>query len=464
MYGGHITDNWDRRTNNTYLKVLIKPELLQNMPLIPAYRSPDPAKFDYGAYARYIEEKLPIESPVCFGLHPNAEINYLTAQCDMIFTTIIEVQGGGGSTSSSKKDDGVSTIIKDFKDRIAGKSYNMFDITAKIKEKTPYIVVCLQECERMNTLLYEIDRSLEELKLGLAGALNITDTMENLAKALSLNRVPENWEKYAYPSKKPLGTWFSDLIERTGQLHEWTKEMNMPKSLCISWLFNPMSYLTAIMQTTARMKNLPLDNMAIQTNVTVFKSHEEIQNYPENGAYIHGLYLEGAAWELGGQGNEGYLIEQKLKELHPKLPVVNVIAVRSQDKKSAGQYECPCYVTSMRGPTYVFTANLSMESEDSDASKWILSGVALLMSDDQRRTRDSPTTKPSKLFENYKKPHHHHLFADCVWKYIFLSLVICETGTRVVFQFFSIRFVFSSQECINLLCSSLIIYLSLIHI
>jgi dynein heavy chain len=28
MYGGHITDNWDRRTNNTYLKVLIKPELL----------------------------------------------------------------------------------------------------------------------------------------------------------------------------------------------------------------------------------------------------------------------------------------------------------------------------------------------------------------------------------------------------------------------------------------------------
>jgi len=28
MYGGHITDAWDRRTNNTYLMVLIKPELL----------------------------------------------------------------------------------------------------------------------------------------------------------------------------------------------------------------------------------------------------------------------------------------------------------------------------------------------------------------------------------------------------------------------------------------------------
>jgi dynein heavy chain len=28
MYGGHITDNWDRRTNNTYLNVLIRPEIL----------------------------------------------------------------------------------------------------------------------------------------------------------------------------------------------------------------------------------------------------------------------------------------------------------------------------------------------------------------------------------------------------------------------------------------------------
>jgi dynein heavy chain len=36
----------------------------------------------------------------------------------------------------------------------------------------------------------------------------------------------------------------------------------------------------------------------------------------------------------------------------------------------------------MRGPTYVFSANLSMESEDSESSKWILSGTCLLMSED----------------------------------------------------------------------------------
>jgi dynein heavy chain len=33
MYGGHITDDWDRRTNNTYLKVLMRPEILNGMQL-----------------------------------------------------------------------------------------------------------------------------------------------------------------------------------------------------------------------------------------------------------------------------------------------------------------------------------------------------------------------------------------------------------------------------------------------
>ena len=47
--------------------------------------------------------------------------------------------------------------------------------------------------------------------------------------------------------------------------------MTTPKSLCISYLFNPMSFLTAIMQATARLKNLPLDNMALQTNVMYYR-------------------------------------------------------------------------------------------------------------------------------------------------------------------------------------------------
>jgi len=168
MYGGHITDNWDRRTCNTYLQVLVKPELLtKDFNLAPGFKSPDASRFDYEAYRNYIEEKLPIESPQMFGMHPNAEIGYLTATSEAIFDTIIEVQGGGSTGGSAKEEDGVVGRLTDFKQRIQGRSFNLIDIRGKMKEMIPYNVVCLQECERMNELLDEIDKSLEELKLGL---------------------------------------------------------------------------------------------------------------------------------------------------------------------------------------------------------------------------------------------------------------------------------------------------------
>jgi len=125
--------------------------------------------------------------------------------------------------------------------------------------------------------------------------------------------------------------------------------------------------------------------MVLQTNVTQFKGPEELANQPApaSGAYVDGLFLEGASWEMGSQGQQGYLADQKPKELHPKMPVVNVVAVKLEDKlKLKGRYTCPVYVTSVRGPTYVFTADLQMESEDDSPNKWILAGVCLLMSDD----------------------------------------------------------------------------------
>lgn len=190
----------------------------------------------------------------------------------------------------------------------------------------------------MNSLLEEIRKSLEELKLGLQGALNITDAMESLSQCLQFNRVSPIWTKLAYYSKKNLASWYQDLIDRNTQLQAWSQELDTPKSLCIAYLFNPMSFITAVMQFIAREKGLPLDNMAIQTDVTTMRGPEEVLKRAEVGAYIHGIYLEGAAWELGSMGQEGYLIDQKPKELHPRMPVINVIAVPLDKKKVAAQY------------------------------------------------------------------------------------------------------------------------------
>ena len=111
-----------------------------------------------------------------------------------MFDTILSLEGGSAGAGGSKDAQTVA-IITDFKTR-APAEFSLLDITARIKDpkdKTPYVVVCLQECERMNTLLSEIKRSLEDLRLGLTGALNITDLMEGLQRSLQYNKVPTTW-------------------------------------------------------------------------------------------------------------------------------------------------------------------------------------------------------------------------------------------------------------------------------
>lgn len=139
----------------------------------------------------FIDEMLPHESPVHYGLHPNAEIEFLTVTSDKLFHTLLELQSpdavmGEGASQTLEDKVGVpasfqflsawtqitlaSPQVKTILDEVLEKlpeEYNMSDITSKTAERTPYILVCFQECERMNILVSEIRRSLKELDLGL---------------------------------------------------------------------------------------------------------------------------------------------------------------------------------------------------------------------------------------------------------------------------------------------------------
>ena len=60
----------------------------------------------------------------------------------------------------------------------------------------------------------------------------------------------------------------------------------------MSGFFNPQSFLTAIMQTTARKNELPLDKMTLMCEVTQMMAKEEITNAPTEGANVYGMFLE----------------------------------------------------------------------------------------------------------------------------------------------------------------------------
>ncbi|KAH8072714.1 hypothetical protein JL721_3359 [Aureococcus anophagefferens] len=102
MYGGHITDAWDRRTCNTYLLVLMLPALREGLELGPKFKSPDPTTLNYDDYLTYVNAELPEESPPQFGLHPNAEIGYLTSSTADLFATIMSL-GGGSAAAATRR-------------------------------------------------------------------------------------------------------------------------------------------------------------------------------------------------------------------------------------------------------------------------------------------------------------------------------------------------------------------------
>ena len=118
----------------------------------------------------------------------------------------------------------------------------------------------------------------------------------------------------------------------------------------------------------------------MQTDVTNIFEVSEVPGPAERGMYIHGLFLEGAQWEKGRGSEQGYLTEMAPKILHPALPIMNVIAVQLEERKTQGFYRCPVYYTTMRGPTFIFESYLKMENEDDEGHDWVLAGVALIMS------------------------------------------------------------------------------------
>jgi len=203
------------------------------------------------------------------------------------------------------------------------------------------------------------------------GELTISPDMENLMTSFCFDFVPPAWQKRAYPSMMGLSAWFADLLMRIKDMEAWTGDFALPNTIWLGGLFNPQSFLTAVMQQMSRKNEWPLDKMTLQCDVTK-KTKDDFSTPPREGAYISGLYMEGARWDT----QQGSVAESKLKELCPSMPVVLIKAIPSDRMDTRNMYECPVYKTKDRGPTYVWTFNLKTKEKP---SKWVLGGVVILL-------------------------------------------------------------------------------------
>jgi len=381
MYGGHIINEFDRLLCATYLEHYMRDELLDEMELFPCLddatsglRAPATSK-SYDTILEHIDTNLEGDSPLAYGLHMNAEVGFRTDQAELLFDTILRlslqdlVSKQGPHSSQNRSEEVLKDILENYKD-------NRFDVPgllASIDDMGPFENVFIQECERLNVLIDAMVSSLVELDLGFKGELTMSERMEELQLSLLKDAVPASWLRVAYPTMRPLKLWLADLAARYSQLLEWTNNPEViPVVTWISGLFNPQSFLTAIMQCRAREKKSELDKMKIMTKMTKKMEAADFTEHSQGGAYICGLALEGARWDIGHSQVE----PARPREMFSLMPVINCKAQSVVGRQDMRVFQCPVYMTQRRGPTYVFSAELrSKESKD----KWVLAGVCLIM-------------------------------------------------------------------------------------
>jgi dynein heavy chain len=87
--------------------------------------------------------------------------------------------------------------------------------------------VLVQEGQRYNKLLKVMHSSLKELQRALKGLVVLSAELEAMGNAMFDQRVPVAWTESAYPSLKPLGPWFKDLIQRLDFVTKWVENVSI---------------------------------------------------------------------------------------------------------------------------------------------------------------------------------------------------------------------------------------------
>ena len=382
MYGGRVSDDWDRRVLVTYAEEYMGDFIFDNHNRFyfsrVGYDYKIPVQSSAEAFRAEIEDQPLISGPAVFGLHPNAEIEYFLNASRTLWSNILAMlPRTGGSGGGMSRDEYITSVANDILTKIPDVKDMM-----NIRKTLPLVleptqIVLMQELERWNKLVAKMGKSLVDLQRAMIGEIGMSDSLDELGASLFNGQVPSMFKTLAPMTEKPLGSWILHFVGRADQFDEWCDpDRGEPPVLWLAGLHIPASYLTALVQQACRIRGWPLDKSTLFTAVTRFTRREEITEKLEMGCFISGLKLEGATWDE----SEMCLAIQKPKVLVTDLPFLQILPIELSKLKENGQFETPVYVTPMRANAMqvggVFTAYLSSEMH---ASLWTLQGVCLTL-------------------------------------------------------------------------------------
>uniref|UniRef100_A0A8B9C0Z5 Dynein axonemal heavy chain 3 n=1 Tax=Anser brachyrhynchus TaxID=132585 RepID=A0A8B9C0Z5_9AVES len=373
-YGGRVTDDKDRRLLLSLLSVFYSKDIEQDKYMLAPgddYYIPP-----HGPYESYIEylRNLPITThPEVFGLHENADITKDNQETNQLFSGVLLTlprEAGGGGKSPQK-------TVEDLAQDILTKLPNDFDVKEVMKiypvlYEESMNTVLRQELIRFNRLTEVVRSSLVNLGKAIKGQVLMSSELEDVFNSMLMGKVPSMWAVKSYPSLKLLGSYVSDLLCRLNFFQDWV--INGPPTVFwLSGFYFTQSFLTGVLQNYARKYTIPIDHIG-------FEFEHTMEKMPEDGAYVKGLFLEGARWD-----RDSLVIGESLpKILYDSLPIIWLKPGESSRFRHMNIYSCPVYKTSARRGVLSTTGHstnyvLSIElPSDKPQKHWINRGVAAL--------------------------------------------------------------------------------------
>ncbi|XP_044928668.1 dynein axonemal heavy chain 3 isoform X4 [Mustela putorius furo] len=378
-YGGRVTDDKDRRLLLSLLSTFYCKEIEEDhYCLAPGDIYHVPPHGPYQSYIDYLRN-LPITAhPEVFGLHENADITKDNQETNQLFQgVLLTLPRQSGESGKSPQE-----VIEELAQDILSKLPNDFDVEVVMKlypvvYEESMNTVLRQELIRFNRLTKVVRRSLINLGRAIKGQVLMSSELEDVFSSMIVGKVPAIWMAKSYPSLKPLGGYVADLLARLAFFQEWI-DHGPPVVFWISGFYFTQSFLTGVSQNYARKYTIPIDHIGFEFEVTTQET--AMENNPEDGAYIKGLFLEGARWDRKTK----QIGESFPKILYDPLPIIWLKPGESAMFLHQNIYMCPVYKTSARRGILSTTGHstnyvLSIElPTDRPQKHWINRGVASL--------------------------------------------------------------------------------------
>ncbi|KAH8086150.1 1-aminocyclopropane-1-carboxylate synthase [Aureococcus anophagefferens] len=328
-YGGRVTDDKDRRCLANMLTDFYS-EDIQNpsYTFSPSGRYYAPPDGDLASYTEYIKGLPYTEGPELFGLHDNANITCALGETNLLLSTVLSLQPRSSGGAGKSWDDELAEVSSDIEARLP-KLYDieraLIDFPVLYEESMNTVLT--QEPLRFNKLSDLIKRLLKEVQRAIKGLVVMSGELESMGNAMVNGKF----------------------------LQDWVDARAAPNTFWISGFFFTQAFITGTLQNYARKYQLPIDTVAFDFAIlTPEKEVEAKATKAPDGSICHGLFLEGARWDVNGH----VIAESRPRELYTVVPMFHMMPrvkgdippIKGRPELYTGSiggeahmYQCPIY-------------------------------------------------------------------------------------------------------------------------